>query len=90
MEHILLLTGVSDGAGVGRVAVGGENFVCFNLFGIVLSVAGSACKFVIYSLKSVGNHTSLGFNSNGHKRAAKTMYSFLSGVYEILYIHVIN
>lgn len=59
VEDIFLLTGVSDGAGVWRVAVGGENFVCFNLFGIVLSVAGSACKFVIYSLKFISRQSYL-------------------------------
>lgn len=69
-----LLTCVSDGARVGRVAVGGENFVCFNLFRIVLSVAGSTCKFIMHLLKQVNKllwkimhlWTLISFTSIGH------------------------
>lgn len=41
---------VFDGVRVGWVVVGGENFVCFNLFRIVFFVVGFICKFVMYNL----------------------------------------
>lgn len=42
---------VFDGVRVGWIVVGGENFVCFNLFRIVFFVVGFICKFIMYLLK---------------------------------------